>query len=61
MSKLQDFLDDETGYQFAILDIKNAIDNYGLSVVLEAISSYRNDNHDLDLTNLRILDTMMVQ
>ena len=62
MSDLQDFVDEnEIGYQYAILDIKNAIEAYGVEILAEALSSYINDNVDLDLTNIVIPDTMYVQ
>ena len=52
MSELQDFVDEsETTYQFALLDVKNAIDTYGIEIVFEA----------LDLTNIVMSDTMYVQ
>ena len=62
MSDLQDFVDEnEIGYQYAILDIKNAIEAYGVKILAEALSSYISDNVDLDLTNIVIPDTMYVQ
>ena len=62
MSDLQDFVDEnEIGYQYALLDIKNAIDVYGIEILAEALSSYINDNVDLDLTNIVVPDTMYVQ
>jgi len=62
MSELQDFVDEnEIGYQYALLDIKNAIDVYGIEILAEALSSYINDNVDLDLTNIVVPDTMYVQ
>jgi hypothetical protein len=62
MSTLQDVVDEnEIGYQYAILDIKNAISNYGIDIVLEAIDSYVNDNVNLDLTNIYIPDTITFQ
>ena len=48
----EDFVDEnETNYQFALLDVKNAIDIYGIDIVFEA----------LDLTNIVMPDTMYVQ
>jgi hypothetical protein len=62
MSELQDFVDEnEIGYQYAMLDIKNAIDAYGIEILLEAIANYVNDNVELDLTNIVVPDTMYVQ
>ena len=62
MLELQDFVDEnEIGYQYAILDIKNAIEAYGVEILAEALSSYISDNVDLDLTNIVIPDTMYVQ
>lgn len=62
MSTLQDVVDEnEISYQYAILDIKNAISNYGIGIVLEAIESYTNGNVNLDLTNVCIPDTITVQ
>ena len=58
MSNLQE---NETGYQFAILDIQNAIAQYGIEIIADALSSYVIDNYDLDLTNIHIPDTMLVQ
>ena len=58
MSKLQDLVDrNEMDYQFAILDIKNAISTYGIEILAEVLPSYIIP----DLTNLVILDTMLVQ
>jgi hypothetical protein len=54
-------LKDETGYQFAMLDIKNAIDTYGIEILAEALSEYIEGEVDLDLTNILIPDTMYVQ
>jgi hypothetical protein len=58
MSELQDFIDnEEMSYQFAMLDIKNAIDLYGLDIIKDALSNY----YPRDLTNMVIPDTMLVQ
>jgi len=58
MSKLQDLIDaDEMGYQFAMFDIRNAIDTYGIEILKDALSNY----YPRDLTNLVIPDTMLVQ
>lgn len=58
MSSLQDFIDeDEMSYQFAMIDIKNAIDIYGIDIIKEALSSY----YPRDLTNVVVPDTMYVQ
>ena len=57
MSNLQD----ETGYQFAMIDIKNAIDTYGIEILAEVLSEYIEGEVDLDLTNILIPDTMYVQ
>ena len=58
MSKLQDLIDaDEMGYQFAMFDIINAIDTYGIEILKDALSNY----YSSDLTNLVIPDTMLVQ
>jgi len=54
-------LNDETGYQFAMIDIKNAIDTYGIEILAEALSEYIEGEVDLDLTNILIPDTMYVQ
>lgn len=54
-------LKDETGYQFAMLDIKNAIDTYGIEILAEVLSEYIEGEVDLDLTNILIPDTMYVQ
>lgn len=52
MSELQDFVDEnEIGYQFALLDVKNAIDTYGIEIVFQA----------LDLTSISIPDKMVIQ
>ena len=58
MSNLKE---NNTGYQFAIIDIQNAIDVYGVEIVIEALSGYIDDNYELDLTNIQIPDTMYVQ
>ena len=58
MSNLKE---NDTGYQFAIIDIQNAIDVYGVEIVIEALSGYIDDNYELDLTNIQIPDTMYVQ
>jgi hypothetical protein len=58
MSELQDFIDnEEMSYQFAMLDIKNAIALYGLDIIKDALSNY----YPRDLTNMVIPDTMLVQ
>jgi hypothetical protein len=58
MSKLQNLVDrNEMDYQFAILDIKNAISTYGIEILAEVLPSYSIP----DLTNLVIPDTMLVQ
>jgi hypothetical protein len=54
-------LNDETGYQFAMIDIKNAIDTYGIEILAEVLSEYIEGEVDLDLTNILIPDTMYVQ
>ena len=54
-------LKDETGYQFAMIDIKNAIDTYGIEILAEVLSEYIEGEVDLDLTNILIPDTMYVQ
>lgn len=62
MSELQDFVDEnEIGYQYAMLDIKNAIDVYGIEILFEALGNYIDDNVDLDLTNIVVPDIMYVQ
>ena len=62
MSELQDFVDEnEIGYQYAMLDIKNAIDAYGIEILFEVLGNYIDDNVDLDLTNIVVPDTMYVQ
>ena len=62
MSELQDFVDEnEIGYQYAMLDIKNAIESYGIEILFEALSNYIDDNIDLDLTNIVVPDIMYVQ
>jgi hypothetical protein len=58
MSELQEFVDrNEMDYQFAILDIKNAISTYGIDILAEVLPAY----HIPDLTNIVIPDTMLVQ
>ena len=58
MSKLQDLVDkNEMDYQFAILDIRNAISTYGIERLAEVLPSCQ-VNH---LTNLVVPDTMLVQ
>ena len=58
MSKLQDLVDkNEMDYQFAILDIRNAISTYGIEILAEVLPSCQ-VNH---LTNLVVPDTMLVQ
>ena len=58
MSKLQDLVDrNEMDYQFAILDIKNAISTYGIDILAEVLPAYNIPN----LTNLVTPDTMLVQ
>lgn len=58
MSKLQDLVDrNEMDYQFAILDIKNAIATYGIDILAEVLPSY----YIPDLTNVVVPDTMLVQ
>ena len=54
-------LNDETGYQFAMIDIKNAIDTYGIEILAEVLSEYIEGEVDLDLTNILIPDIMYVQ
>ena len=62
MSELQDFVDEnEIGYQYAMLDIKNAIGVYGIEILFEALGNYIDDNVDLDLTNIVVPDIMYVQ
>ena len=58
MSKLQELVDrNEMDYQFAILDIKNAIATYGIDILAEVLPSY----YIPDLTNVVVPDTMLVQ
>lgn len=58
MSKLQDLVDkNEMDYQFAILDIKNALETYGIEILAEVLPSCQVTH----LTNLIIPDTMLVQ
>jgi hypothetical protein len=58
MSNLQDLFDEEEmSYQFAMMNIKIAIDLYGMDILKDALSSYYASN----LTNAVIPDTMLVQ
>ena len=58
MSKLQDLVDrNEMDYQFAILDIRNAISTYGIEILAEVLPSCQVTH----LTNLVVPDTMLVQ
>jgi hypothetical protein len=58
MSKLQDLVDaNEMDYQFAIIDIKNAIETYGIDILAEVLPSCQVTH----LTNLVMPDTMLVQ
>ena len=58
MSKLQEFVDrNEMDYEFAILDIKNAISTYGIDILAEVLPSHLITH----LTNVVIPDTMLVQ
>ena len=58
MSKLQDLVDrNEMDYQFAILDIKNAISTYGIDILAEVLPSHLITH----LTNVMVPDTMLVQ
>jgi hypothetical protein len=58
MSELQEFVDrNEMDYQFAILDIKNAISTYGIDILAEVLPSHLITH----LTNVMIPDTMLVQ
>jgi len=60
MSELQEFIDnEEMSYQFAILDIKNAIDLYGMDILKDALSTYYAATPSL--TNVVVPDTMLVQ
>ena len=58
MSKLQDLVDrNEMDYEFAIIDIKNAISTYGIGILAEVLPSCQVTH----LTNLIMPDTMLVQ
>ena len=58
MSKLQELVDrNEMDYQFAILDIRNAISTYGIEILTEVLPSCQVTH----LTNLVVPDTMLVQ
>ena len=58
MSKLQDLVDrNEMDYQFAILDIRNAISTYGIEILAEVLPSCQVTH----LTNFVVPDTMLVQ
>jgi hypothetical protein len=58
MSKLQDLVDkNEMDYQFAIIDIRNAIETYGIDILAEVLPSCQITY----LTNLVMPDTMLVQ
>jgi hypothetical protein len=58
MSKLQELVDvNEMDYQFAIIDIRNAIETYGIDILAEVLPSCQVTH----LTNLVVPDTMLVQ
>jgi len=58
MSKLQELVDrNEMDYEFAILDIKNAISTYGIDILAEVLPSHLITH----LTNVVVSDTILVQ
>ena len=58
MSSLQDLFDEEEmSYQFAMMNIKIAIDTYGMDILKDALSSY----YETNLTNAIVPDIMYIQ
>ncbi len=58
MSSLQDLFDEEEmSYQFAMMNIKIAVELYGTDIIKDALSSYYESN----LTNAIVPDIMYIQ